>query len=85
MSRLQKLLSEFLEHVFGHFLEAILMLPIPFTACTTIIHQVRPRLGNRLFQGIDVVNHLKLGLVLLDVLVDRSGSKLMAAMLKPLR
>ena len=70
---LQKLLRQLLEHVLCHVVEVELVLPIPFLAGAAVVHEVGPRLGNRLLQRVNVIDHLEVGLVLLDGAVNHLG------------
>ena len=67
---LQQFLLQAVNHIDRHLVEVILGIPAPLVASAAVVHLVGPAVGDSLTDRIELVLHFKVGIVLLDGVVD---------------
>lgn len=70
---LQEFLLEVLDHIDGHLVEVVVGFPAPLVAGAGVVHLVGPGVGDLLTDGVELVFHLEVGIVLLDSVEDDFG------------
>ena len=72
---LLQLLLQLGEHIDRHRAEVILRLPVPLGTGAAVVELIGPALCDTLLERIHIIDHLEVGLVLLDLSIDRLRSK----------